>query len=105
MATLMHHEICVGQLSGYQLLLSANLAMFLTFTFALGVAYDGEFLKSMRFMKRGVSGGVPPLVGVRPTARTGATSYKSGQLSAIGFRHLSVEQRRTLPATDNEGRP
>jgi hypothetical protein len=38
MATLMHHETCVGQLSGYQLLLAANVAMFLTFTLALGVA-------------------------------------------------------------------
>ena len=62
-------------------------------------------MKSMKFMKRKVSGGVPPpLVRVRRTPRTGATSYKSGQLSAIGFRLLSVEPRRTLPATDKEGR-
>jgi hypothetical protein len=63
-------------------------------------------MKPMKFIKREVYGGVsPPLVGVRLTAGTGAPSHKSGQLSAIGFRFLSVEQRRTLPATDKEGRP
>src|SRR5215211_6861906 len=41
---------------------------------------------------RGLRGEVPPLVGVRPR-----------QLSAIGFRLFSVEQRRTLSATDKEG--
>jgi hypothetical protein len=71
MAILMSQETCVGQLSGYQLQLVVDIAMLLTFTIALDVAYDGEFMKSMRFMKRGVSGGVQPLVGVRPTARTG----------------------------------
>ena len=60
----------------------------------------------IKFLKREVYGGVsPPLVEVRATAATGAPSYKSGQLLAIGFRFLSVEQRRTLPATDKEGRP
>jgi hypothetical protein len=38
MATLMHQESCVGQLSGYQLQLVANVAILHTFTFALGVA-------------------------------------------------------------------
>jgi hypothetical protein len=38
MATFMHQESCVGQLSGYQLQLVANVAILLTFTFALGVA-------------------------------------------------------------------
>jgi hypothetical protein len=53
-------------------------------------------MKFMKFMKRGVSGGRASssrqgtLDRVRPTARTGATTYKSGQLSAIGFRILSV---------------
>ena len=54
---------------------------------------------------RGLRGGLPPLVGVRPTTRMRATSYKSGKLSTIGFRFLSVDQRRTLPATDKEGTP
>jgi hypothetical protein len=53
---------------------------------------------------RGLFGDLPPLGGVCPTTRMRATSYKSGKLSAIGFRHLSVEQRRTLPATEKEGR-
>jgi hypothetical protein len=66
----------VGQLSGYQLPFVVDIPMFLTCTFALGVAYDGGSMKSMRFMKREVSGGVPPFVGVRQTARTGATLYK-----------------------------
>jgi hypothetical protein len=65
----------VGQLSGYRLQLVVDIAIFLTFAFALGVAFDGGSMKSIRFMKRGVSGGVPPLFGVRPTARTGATWY------------------------------
>jgi hypothetical protein len=34
----MHKETCVGQLSGYQLQLVVDIAMFRTFTFALGVA-------------------------------------------------------------------
>jgi hypothetical protein len=42
---------------------------------------------------RGLGGDVPPLVGIRPS-----------HLSAIGFRLLSVEQRRTQSATDKEGR-
>jgi hypothetical protein len=62
-------------------------------------------VKSMKFMKRQVSGGRASSPQGTPDSEDGATSYKSGQLSAIGFRHLSVEQRRTLPATDNEGRP
>jgi hypothetical protein len=55
--------------------------------------------------QRDLLGDLPPLVGVRPTTRMRATSYKSGQLSTIGFRFLSVDQRRTLPATDKEWRP
>jgi hypothetical protein len=50
---------------------------------------------------RGLQGGLPPLVGVRPTTRMRATWYKSGKLSA--FPLLSVVARRTLPATDKEG--
>jgi hypothetical protein len=34
----MHQESCIGQLSGYQLQVVANVDMFLTFTFELGVA-------------------------------------------------------------------
>jgi hypothetical protein len=40
----------------------------------------------MKFMMRGFPSGLPPLVEVRPTTRMGATSYKSAQLSAIGYR-------------------
>ena len=40
----------------YHLQLVANVAMFHTFTFALGVALEGGSMKSMKFMKRGVSG-------------------------------------------------
>jgi hypothetical protein len=46
----------------------------------------------MKFIKRGVSGGVPPpLVGVRPTATTGARLYKSGSYrpSPLDFCRLS----------------
>jgi hypothetical protein len=40
----------------------------------------------MKFMMRGSPSGMPPLVGVRPTTRMGAASYKSAQPSANGFR-------------------
>jgi hypothetical protein len=52
-------------------------------------------MKSIKFMKHGVSGwGMPPpLVGVGPTARTEATSYKSNRPSAFGFCGLSNVER------------
>jgi hypothetical protein len=52
-------------------------------------------MKSIKFMKHGVSGGgmPPPLVGVGPTARMGATSYKSYRPSAFGFFRLSNFER------------
>jgi hypothetical protein len=68
----------------------------------------GEFRPSKGgsvYEARGLRRDLLPLVGVRPTTRMRVTSYESGKPSTIGFRFLSVEQRRTLPATDDEGRP
>jgi hypothetical protein len=61
-------------------------------------------MKAMKMMKHDVSRGRASSRRGTPDSEDGATSYKSRQLLAIGFRLLSVEQRRTPPATDKEGR-